>query len=196
MKFRIGLVVGAVAFGLALVNPSATMASSVTAGAAAAADPYPRTVKTVCDARRLKNPYRAGKKERFRMVIIENSTDLPRVRLSYIKQRQRPDGTFKTVRKYRPKRYYHGKPVNLPFQSTRNGTYRIIVRTNFGPKSQFRNCKDSITFQVAGGNGPRPGPGNNPGNNPGNSPGNNNANNANNANNNANGQLPGTGARP
>ncbi len=182
MKFRIGLVVGAVAFGLALVNPSGASGSTISAGAAAAADPYPRTVKTICDARRLKNPYRAGKKERFRMIIIENSTDLPRVRLSYIKQRQRPDGTYKTVRKYRPKRYYHGKPINLPFQTTRNGKYRIIVRTNFGPKSQFRNCQDSITFRVAGGNSPRPGDGPNQGN--GNQNGNGNG-----------GQLPGTGQR-
>jgi hypothetical protein len=189
MKFRIGLVVGAVALGLALVNPSGASGSSVTAAAAAAADPYPRTVKTICDARRLKNPYRAGKKERFRMIIIENSTDLPRVRLSYVKQRKQPDGTFKTVRKYRPKRYYHGKPINLPFQTTRNGKYRIIVRTNFGPKSQFRNCQDSITFRVAGGHSPRPGdaPNNGPNNAPNNGP-NNGPNN--------NGQLPGTGARP
>jgi len=181
MKFRIGLVVGAVAFGLALVNP-ATSTASPSVGAAAA-DPYPRTVKTVCDARRLKNPYRAGKKERFRMIIIENSTDLPRVRLSYIKQRQLPNGKYKTVQKYRPKRYYHGKPINLPFQSTRNGKYRIIVRTNFGPKSQFRNCKDSITFRVAGAR-PAPQPPDNNGGGGNNGGGDNNG-----------GDLPSTGGR-
>jgi len=182
MKFRIGLVVGAVAFGLALVNPAMSTASP-SVGAAAAADPYPRTVKTVCDARRLKNPYRAGKKERFRMIIIENSTDLPRVRLSYIKQRQLPNGKYKTVQKYRPKRYYHGKPINLPFQSTRNGKYRIIVRTNFGPKSQFRNCKDSITFRVAGAR-PAPQPPDNNGGGGNNGGGDNNG-----------GDLPSTGGR-
>ena len=91
MKFRIGLVVGAVAFGLALVNPAVSVHPTRSV-AAAAADPYPRTVKTVCDARALKNPYRAGKKERWRMIIIENSTDLPRVRLSYVKQRKTAEG--------------------------------------------------------------------------------------------------------
>ena len=169
MKFRIGLVVGAVAFGLALVNPTAT-ASPATVGSAAAADPYPRTVKTICDARALKNPYRAGKKERWRMIIIENSTDLPRVRLSYVKQKKMANGKFKTVRKYRPKRYYHGKPINLPFQTTRTGTFRVLVKTNFPPDSQFRNCRDSFIFHVAGPTGPRPGPDNN-GGNPGQLPG-------------------------
>lgn len=189
MKFRIGLVVGAVALGLSLVNPSNAAASSSSAGAAA--DPYPRTVKTVCDARRLKNPYRAGKKERFRMVIKENSTDMPRVRLSYVKKRKTANGNFKTVRKYNKKRYYHGKPVNLPFQSTRNGKYRIIVRTNFRPKSQFRNCRDSITFRVAGGRSPQPaGIGGNGtgGNGTGGNAGNGNGGNG-------SGQLPSTGAR-
>lgn len=175
MKFRIGLVVGAVAFGLALVNPTAT--ASPTAGTAAAADPYPRTVKTICDARALKNPYRAGKKERWRMIIIENSTDLPRVRLSYVKQKKMANGKYKTVRKYRPKRYYHGKPINLPFMTSRNGTYRVLVKTNFPPDSQFRNCRDSFVFHVAGAKGPNP-PDNNNGNNGGNP-----------------GQLPGTGQR-
>ncbi len=180
MKFRIGLVVGAVAFGLALVNPTAS-ASPITVGTAAAADPYPRTVKTLCDARALKNPYRSGKKERWRMIIIENSTDLPRVRLSYVKQRKLPSGRWATVRKFRPKRYYHGKPINLPFQTTRNGTFRVIVKTNFKPTSQFRNCRDSFVFHVAGGPSPRPS----------------NQNNNNNDNDNANnpGQLPGTGNR-
>ncbi len=83
------------------------------------------------------------------MVIRENSTDLPRVRLSYVKQRKRGGG-FKTVRKYRPKRYYHGRPVNLPFKTTRPGRYRIIVRTNFKEDSQFRDCRDrTTTFRVA-----------------------------------------------
>jgi hypothetical protein len=173
MKFRIGLVVGAVAFGLALVNPTAT--ASPTFGTAAAADPYPRTVKTICDARALKNPYRAGKKERWRMIIIENSTDLPRVRLSYVKQKKMANGKYKTVRKYRPKRYYHGKPINLPFMTSRNGTFRVLVKTNFPPDSQFRNCRDSFVFHVAGANSPTP-PNNNNGN--GNT-----------------GELPGTGQR-
>lgn len=184
MKFRIGLVVGAVAFGLSLVSPGvATAAPGV---GASAADPYPRTVKTVCDARALKNPYRAGKKERFRVTIIENSTDMPRVRLSYIKQR-RVNGKWKTVAKYRPKRYYHGKPVNMPFQTSRPGKYRVIVRTNFGPKSQFRNCRDSFTFQVGPRRqGPRPGGDGGNGNNGGNGDGNNGG---------GSGQLPSTGAR-
>ena len=190
MKFRIGLVVGALALGLSLVNPSMATATSNAAGAAASADPYPRTVKTVCDARRLKNPYRAGKKERFRMIIKENSTDMPRVRLSYVKQRKMANGKFKTVKKYRKKRNYHGKPVNLPFQSTRNGKYRIIVKTNFPPKSQFRNCRDSITFRVAGGKSPQPsGNGGNGGGNAGVGGGNAGVGGG------GTGQLPGTGAR-
>ncbi|MDQ4054987.1 MAG: hypothetical protein M3237_20150 [Actinomycetota bacterium] len=193
MKFRIGLVVGAVALGLSLVNPSTATASASASGAGAAADPYPRTLKTVCDARRLKNPYRAGKKERFRMIIIENATDMPRVRLTYVKQRKMANGKFKTVRKYRGKRYYHGKPVNLPFQSTRNGKYRIVVRTNFGPKSQFRNCRDSITFRVAGGKSPQPA-GNGGNGNGGNGNGGNGAG-GNGAGGNGSGELPSTGAR-
>jgi hypothetical protein len=161
MKFRIGLVVGAVALGLALVNPAAATASPSVV--AAVADPYPRTVKTVCDARALKNPYRAGKKERFRMVIRENSTDMPRVRLSYIKQRKVAGGGYQTVGKFRPKRFYHGKPVNFPFQTSRAGRFRIVVKTNFGPKSQFRNCRDGFTFRVAGAS-PLPSNGNGNGN--------------------------------
>jgi len=191
MKFWIGLVVGAVALGLSLVNPSMATATPSAAAAAAAADPYPRTVKTICDARRLKNPYRAGKKERFRMVIKENSTDMPRVRLTYVKQRKMANGKFKTVRKYRGQRFYHGKPVNLPFQSTRNGQYRITVKTNFPPKSQFRNCRDSITFRVAGGKSPRPADnGGNGGANGGNVGGGNAGGGGN-----GSGQLPSTGAR-
>lgn len=187
MKFPIGLVIGTLAFGiLAAVGPAQAAAPQVS-GVSAAADPYPRTVRTVCDARRLKNPYRAGKKERFRMTIIENSTDMPRVRLSYIKQRKLANGKWKTVRIYRAKRYYHGKPVNLPMQSSRNGLYRVIVKTNFGPKSQFRNCRDSITFRVAGAS-PQPVDNNN-GNN-----GNNNGNNHGNGNEGP-GQLPATGAK-
>jgi hypothetical protein len=174
MKFRIGMVVGAVAVGLALVNPT-TGSAAPTVGTAAAADPYPRTVKTVCDARRLKPVYRAGKKERFRVVIIENSTDMPRVRLSFVKQRALPGGGYRPVRKFRPKRYYHGKPVNLPFQTSRAGRFRITVRTSFGPKSQFRNCQDSFTFRVASANSPRPGAAAGTGN--------------------GNGQLPSTGAK-
>lgn len=146
MKLRIGSAVAAVALGLVLVNPASASAS---AGLSAAADPYPRTVKTVCDARPLKNPYRAGKRERFRMVIIENSTDMPRVRLTYVKQIKMPNGNYKKVKKFRPKRYYHGKPVNLPFTTTRVGKFRIIIRTNFRPKSQFRNCADSFTYRTA-----------------------------------------------
>jgi hypothetical protein len=129
------------------------------------------------------------------MVIKENSTDMPRVRLSYVKQRKMANGKFKTVRKYNKRRYYHGKPVNLPFQSTRNGKYRITVRTNFGPKSQFRNCRDSITFRVAGGKSPQPAGngGNGAGGNAGN--GGNGGNGAGGNGGTGSGQLPSTGAR-
>jgi hypothetical protein len=176
MKFRIGFVVGAVALGLSLVSPPAATASPSVV--AAAADPYPRTVKTVCHARALKNPYRAGKKERFRIAITENSTDMPRVRLSYSKQRKVAGGGYKTVGKLRPKRFYHGKPVNLPFQTSRAGRFRIVVKTDFGPKSQFRNCRDGFTFRVAGA-GPLPSNDNGNGN----------------GNGNGSGELPSTGAK-
>ena len=149
MKFGIGVVVATLALGLSSAVVPATGTAATVGTAVAAADPYPRTVKTICDARALKNPYRAGKKERFRMVIIENSTDMPRVRLNYVKQKKLANGQYKTVRKYRPTRYYHGKPINLPFMTSRPGTYRVTVKTRFKPTSQFRNCRDGFVFHVA-----------------------------------------------